>query len=162
MSINIKVGCSKMEIKVDDLTGGEVITLLEEHLADMYATSPAESVHALDIKALKNPAITFYSCWKNDELLGCVALRELNINHVELKSMRTASHARKLGVASSLMQHILAVAKHRHYQKISLETGSMDFFQPARALYKKYGFEYCGPFGDYQPDANSQFMTRHI
>lgn len=162
MGKNIKAACSKMEIKIDDLTSGEVISLLEEHLADMYATSPAESVHALDIKALKNPAITFYSCWKNDELLGCVALRELDINHVELKSMRTASNARKLGVASKLMQHILAIAKQRHYQKISLETGSMDFFQPARQLYKKYDFDYCGPFGDYQLDANSKFMTRNI
>ena len=162
ISINIKVGCSKMEIKVDDLTSGNVISLLEEHLADMYATSPAESVHALDVDALKDSAITFYSCWRNDELLGCVALRELDINHVELKSMRTASHARQLGVASRLMQHIFMVAKQGHYQTISLETGSMDFFQPARQLYKKYGFEYCGPFGDYQLDANSKFMTRKI
>ena len=102
-----------MEIKRDDLAGGEVISLLEEHLADMYATSPAESVHALDIGALKSPAITFYSCWKNGELLGCAALRELDANHVELKSMRTASNARNLGVASTLLQHLLTVATER-------------------------------------------------
>lgn len=151
-----------MEIKLDDLTSGEVISLLEEHLADMYATSPAESVHALDISALKDRSITFYSCWKNGELLGCVALRELDASHAELKSMRTASNARKLGVASMLMQHILTIAKQRLYQRISLETGSMDFFQPARQLYKKYGFEFCGPFGNYQLDANSTFMSREI
>jgi len=151
-----------MEIKIDDLTGGEVISLLEEHLADMYATSPAESVHALDIKALKDPSITFYSCWKGTTLLGCVALRELDSNHAELKSMRTASNARQLGVASMLMQHILTIAAQRNYQKISLETGSMDFFKPARELYKKYNFEYCGPFGDYQLDENSKFMSRNV
>jgi putative acetyltransferase len=151
-----------MKIKLDDLSGGEVITLLEEHLADMYATSPAESVHALDINTLKDPTITFFSCWKNEELLGCAALRELNASHVELKSMRTASNARNLGVASKLMLHILTVVTERNYQQISLETGSMDFFKPARALYKKFGFEYCGPFGDYQLDENSRFMSRNV
>lgn len=148
-----------MEIKIDDLTSGEVISLLEEHLADMYATSPAKSVHALDINALKDSSITFYSCWNNATLLGCVALRELDATHAELKSMRTASNARQLGVASTLMTHILTIAKQRNYKKISLETGSMDFFQPARQLYTKFGFEYCGPFGDYQLDANSKFMS---
>lgn len=151
-----------MQIKVDDLNGGEVIALLEEHLADMYATSPAESVHALDIAALKDPKITFYSCWKNDTLLGCAALRELSDNHVELKSMRTTTKARNLGVASALMQHLLKEATVHEYQKISLETGSMEYFEPARSLYKKFGFEYCGPFGDYQLDDNSRFMTRDI
>jgi len=151
-----------MQIKVDDLNGGEVIALLEEHLADMYATSPPESVHALDISALKDPAITFYSCWKNNSLLGCAALREIDENHAELKSMRTTTKARNLGVASALMQHLLKVATARQYRKMSLETGSMDFFKPARALYKKFGFNYCGPFGDYQLDDNSRFMTRAI
>ena len=151
-----------MQIKVDDLIDGEVIALLEEHLADMYATSPPESVHALDTSALKDPAITFYSCWKNDTLLGCAALRELNSSHVEIKSMRTTTKARNLGVASALMEHLLKVATSREYQKMSLETGSMEFFKPAKALYKKFGFEYCGPFGNYQLDANSRFMTRSI
>ncbi|WP_085299784.1 GNAT family N-acetyltransferase [Cognaticolwellia mytili] len=151
-----------MEIKRDDLAGGEVIRLLEEHLTDMYATSPAESVHALDVDALKDPTITFYSCWQNGELLGCAALRELNANHVELKSMRTATNARNLGVASTLLKHLLSVATERGYKKISLETGSMDFFKPARALYKNFGFEYCGPFGDYQLDENSRFMMRNV
>ncbi len=151
-----------MKIKIDDLIGGEVISLLKEHLADMYATSPAESVHALDVDALKDPAITFYSCWRNGELLGCAALRELDTNHVELKSMRTTTNARNLGVASTLLQHLLTVATERNYKKISLETGSMEFFKPARTLYKKFGFEYCGLFGDYQLDKNSRFMMRNI
>ena len=151
-----------MQIKVDDLNGGEVIALLEEHLADMYATSPPESVHALDISALKDPAITFYSCWKNNSLLGCAALRELDKNHVALKSMRTTAKARNLGVASALMEHLLQKATAREYQQMSLETGSMKFFKPARTLYKKFGFKYCGPFGDYQLDDNSRFMTRAL
>ena len=149
-----------MEIKVDDLEGGEVIALLEEHLADMYATSPPESVHALDVHALKAPDITFFSGWDNDgRLMGCVALKELSSDHGEIKSMRTAQHARKLGVATQLLQHLLHVSMQRGYQTISLETGSQDYFQPARNLYEKFGFSYCGPFANYQPDPNSKFMT---
>ncbi|MGB1262559.1 MAG: GNAT family N-acetyltransferase [Cognaticolwellia sp.] len=151
-----------MEIKIDDLTSGDVIALLKEHLVDMYATSPAESVHALDINALSDPTLTFYSCWQNGVFLGCAALRELAHNHVEIKSMRTASNARNLGVASLLMQHIIAVAKQRNVQRISLETGAMEFFKPARALYKKFGFEFCAPFGDYQADPNSVYMRYNL
>jgi len=151
-----------MDIKVDNLASGEVIALLEEHLADMYATSPAESVHALDIAALKAPEITFYSCWQDEKLLACAALRKLDKNHVELKSMRTVSNARNLGVASLLLQHLITVATASNYQKISLETGSMDFFKPARSLYKKFGFEFCQPFGAYQLDPNSYFMSYEI
>jgi len=148
-----------MQIKSDDLASGDVIALLEEHLVDMYATSPAKSVHALNIDALKDPAITFYSCWQKGELLGCAALRVLDIDHVELKSMRTASTVRNLGVGSALMQHIITVATQKNYQRISLETGAMDFFKPARALYQKFGFKFCQPFGDYHLDPNSLFMT---
>lgn len=148
-----------MQIKTDDLTSGDVIALLDEHLIDMYATSPAESVHALNIGALKDPAITFYSCWKKGELLGCAALKVLDTDHLELKSMRTAANARNLGVGSALMQHILTIAAQKNYHRISLETGSMDFFIPARALYKKFGFEFCQPFGHYSLDPNSLFMT---
>lgn len=149
-----------MEIKIDDLQGGEVIQLLEEHLQDMYATSPAESVHALDVDALKAPEITFFSARKEGKLLGCVALKELDSNQVELKSMRTASDARNVGVASSLLQHVLKIASERGYRCVSLETGSQVFFTPAHRLYEKFGFSYCGPFGNYREDPNSKFMTR--
>ncbi|WP_135458492.1 GNAT family N-acetyltransferase [Vibrio echinoideorum] len=148
-----------MDIKIDDLSGGEVIELLEEHLADMYATSPPESVHALDIKDLKSPEITFFSAWKENQLLGCVAIKELDTQHAELKSMRTTQFARQSGVASKLLQYVLDTAAARQYQQISLETGSEDYFKPARNLYEKFGFDYCEPFSDYELDPYSQFMT---
>ncbi|MDA0145849.1 GNAT family N-acetyltransferase [Vibrio toranzoniae] len=151
-----------MEIKIDDLSGGEVIELLEEHLADMYATSPPESVHALDIKALKSPEITFFSAWKDNQLLGCVAIKELDHSHAELKSMRTSQFARQSGVASKLLQHALDTAIIRQYQRISLETGSEAYFKPARRLYEKFGFDYCEPFADYRLDPNSHFMSIEV
>ncbi|MDF9401118.1 GNAT family N-acetyltransferase [Vibrio sp. 1180_3] len=151
-----------MEIRVDNLEGTGVLQLLEEHLRDMYATSPAESVHALDVEALKHPSITFWCAEKNGVVQGCIALKELTSNHAEIKSMRTATSSRNQGVASQLLSHVVAVAKTRNYEFLSLETGSMDYFLAARKLYEKHGFIYCGPFGDYQPDPNSCFMTRKL
>lgn len=151
-----------MEIRIDDLNGGEVIRLLEEHLADMYATSPPESVHALDVEALKSADITFYSCWNDNNLLGCVALKRLSKEQVELKSMRTSTMARKQGVASKLLDYVLGQAQSQGFRTVSLETGSQEFFQPARSLYEKFGFGYCGPFGDYAEDPHSRFMTRDL
>ncbi|KHT39163.1 GNAT family N-acetyltransferase [Vibrio sinaloensis] len=151
-----------MEIRIDDLSGGEVLQLLQEHLQDMYATSPPESVHALDVDALKSPEITFYSGWVGEKLLGCVAIKSLGDQHVELKSMRTSNNARNQGVASGLLEHVIQQAGAKGYKTISLETGSQAFFQPARSLYEKYGFEYCGPFGGYKEDPHSRFMTRPL
>ncbi len=151
-----------MEIKVDDLSSGEVIKLLEEHLADMYATSPAESVHALDVEALKSSEITFFSGWSNGELQGCLAIKQLTPLHIELKSMRTSSSSRKSGVATKLLTHALNTALDNGYQKVSLETGTQQFFQPARNLYEKFGFTYCEPFADYEVDPHSHFMTREL
>jgi putative acetyltransferase len=151
-----------MEIKIDDLSSGEVIKLLEEHLADMYAISPPESVHALDVKALKSPKITFFSAWESGELLGCLAIKELTPEHIELKSMRTSQSARKSGVATKLLSHALNTAIERGYRKASLETGTQDFFKPARNLYEKFGFTYCEPFADYKLDPHSHFLTREL
>ncbi|HAS6444407.1 TPA: GNAT family N-acetyltransferase [Vibrio parahaemolyticus] len=151
-----------MEIKIDDLSGGEVIELLEEHLADMYATSPLESVHALDVDALKSPDITFFSGWVNGELQGCLAIKQLTPRHVELKSMRTSNSSRKSGVATKLLTHALNTAIDKGYRKVSLETGTQQFFQPARNLYEKFGFIYCEPFADYELDPHSHFMTREL
>lgn len=148
-----------MKIKIDDLTHDAVVALLEEHLADMNATSPPESVHALDLSALKVPSVTFWTGWEEDGLLGCIALKALSHSHAEIKSMRTSRTARQQGVASRLLRHVLNYAKQSGYQRISLETGSMCFFEPARALYEKHGFSYCEPFGDYLLDPNSKFMT---
>jgi putative acetyltransferase len=151
-----------MEIKIDDLSSGEVIQLLEEHLVDMYATSPPESVYALDVEALKSPAITLFSGWLGGELQGCLAIKELTPQHIELKSMRTTKASRKSGVASKLLAHALNSAIEQGYQQVSLETGTQDFFLPARNLYEKFGFSACGPFADYEIDPYSHFMTRAL
>jgi putative acetyltransferase len=148
-----------MHIKVDDLSGAEVIDLLEEHLQHMIKVTPPESVHALDIEALKKPGITFWSVWKESQLVGCGALKELDSQHAEIKSMRTASSHLGKGVASHLLEYILTEARRRNYKRVSLETGSFDAFKPARNLYTKFGFTYCEPFSDYIQDPNTVFMT---
>jgi putative acetyltransferase len=151
-----------MTIRRDDLTGPEIAQLLEEHLADMQAISPPESVHALDLAALGQPGITFWTLWDGDALAGCVALKELDALHGELKSMRTAAAFRRRGVAAKLLQHVLDEASERGYQRLSLETGSQPFFVPAHQLYARFGFAPCGPFGSYKEDPNSTFMTRKL
>ncbi len=151
-----------MNIREDDLSGPEIQGLIREHLQNMYEVSPPESVHALDVGKLRMPEVTFWSAWDGGELLGCGALKELDPRHGEIKSMRTARlHLRK-GVASAVLEHILAEARRREYARVSLETGSMAAFDPARRLYERYGFEYCGPFAEYWDDPNSVFMTREI
>ncbi|HEV2039904.1 MAG TPA: GNAT family N-acetyltransferase [Casimicrobiaceae bacterium] len=151
-----------MDIRVDDLSGPEIIRLLHEHLQSVALHSPPESVHALGLEALRNPDITFWSVWQDSELMGCGAIKELDYRHGEIKSMRTVSlHLRK-GVAAGLMHHILEEAERRSYERLSLETGSMDAFAPARSLYASFGFEPCGPFANYVEDPYSVFMTREV
>lgn len=150
-------------IVVDDLTDADVIALLETHLAGMYADSPPESVHALDLDGLRAPGVTFWTVRDTDaELLGCGALKELSDDHGEIKSMRTASAHLGRGVATVLLGHILEEAKRRSYRRVSLETGSGVSFAAARALYRKHGFEDCGPFAGYVEDPYSHFMTKEI
>jgi putative acetyltransferase len=151
-----------MEIRLDDLRGSEIAALLEEHLEDMRRISPPESKHALDLEGLRQPSISFYTVWENGALLGCGAVKELTPSHGEIKSMRTAKVARGRGVASFVLQHILDVAKERGYTRLSLETGAFDFFKPAHALYRKFGFLECEPFGSYKPDPNSVFMGLEV
>ena len=151
-----------IHIRVDDLTGPEIFELLREHLQGMALHSPAESMHALDIEALRQPEITFWTAWKNDELLGCAALKELNSQHGEIKSMRTSSPHLRKGVARKLLNHIFEEAKRRRYSRLSLETGSMEAFEAARNLYAGFSFKYCEPFSDYIQDPYSVFMTREI
>jgi putative acetyltransferase len=151
-----------MDIRIDDLSGPEVAELLQEHLRDMHRVSPPESIHALDLESLRKPDITFWTMWDAGRLAGCGALKELDPQHAEIKSMRTASAYRRKGVAKQLLQHILAEAKQRGYTRVSLETGSMDFFLPARTLYASFGFELCPPFADYIVDPNSVFMTKEL
>jgi len=149
-------------IRIDDLTGPEIRMLLEEHLRNMYELSPPESVHALDLAALRKPEITFWTAWSEGELLGCGALKALDRTHGEIKSMRTAMTKRRMGVGRTMLEHIIAEARARAYARLSLETGSMAAFAPARQLYERFGFTYCGPFADYIEDPNSAFMTRAL
>jgi putative acetyltransferase len=151
-----------VKILQDDLRGPEIAALLREHLAGMFATSPPESVHALDLPALRAPEITFWSVWDGPSLAGCGALKQLDPSHGEIKSMRTARTHLRRGVASRLLEHILEVARDRGYARLSLETGSGPAFEPARALYAKFGFRPSGPFGAYRDDPFSRFMTREL
>lgn len=151
-----------MDIKIDDLNGSEVAALLGEHLQSMALHSPPESIHALNLEELKKPEITFWSVWERDELIGCGAIKELDGQHGELKSMRTAAlHLRK-GVAKRLLEHIIEEAKRRGYRRLSLETGSMEAFEPAKRLYVSVGFQVCEPFANYVEDPYSVFMTKEL
>jgi putative acetyltransferase len=161
-----------VHIAIDSPAHDDVRRLLDEHLTDMYATSPAESVHALDHSALLAPTLTFWTARDDDgTLLGCGALSRLDApgdpsdarpGHGEIKSMRTATQARGRGVASALLRTLLAEAGRRGYARVSLETGSQDFFAPARRLYARNGFTECGPFGHYASDPHSVFMTLEL
>jgi putative acetyltransferase len=119
-----------MHIRIDDLRGPEIAALLYEHLRDMQRVSPPESIHALDLESLRKPEITLWTIWDAGILAGCGAIKELDPQHAEIKSMRTASSHRRKGVAKQLLQHLLNEAKQRGYTRVSLETGSRDFFMP--------------------------------
>ena len=149
-----------MEVRLDDLSGPEVRALLEEHLRSMLALSPPESMHALDLDGLRQADVTFWTVWSSGCLLGCGALKELTPAHGEIKSMRTSSAHRRKGVARTMLTHIIAEGMKRRYHRLSLETGSMQAFEPAQKLYESFGFTYCPPFADYVEDPNSVFMTR--
>lgn len=151
-----------MQIRVDDLQGADIHTLLQDHLDTVAIHSPPGSRHALNLNELKKPDITFWTAWDNEELLGCGALKELDTSHGEIKSMKTAKQHLRKGVAAGVLSHIIEVAKQRGYQRLSLETGSMAAFQPACNLYERFGFEYCEPFAHYKPDPNSVFMTKNL
>jgi putative acetyltransferase len=148
-----------IDIAQDDPNRADVHQLLAQHLADMFATSPPESVHALDPVALSNEPVTFWTAREDGVLLGCGALKELDARQGEIKSMRTTPGARGRGVATLVLTRIVDVARQRHYERLWLETGSEQFFAPARGLYSRNGFTACGPFADYVRDPNSVFMS---
>lgn len=151
-----------MNIEADDLTRPEVHALLEEHLRDMHALSPPESVHALDLAQLRQPGITFWSAWDGPQLLGCGALKQLDRTHGEIKSMRTPAALRRRGAGRAILAHIIETARARGYERLSLETGPMPGFEAARRLYEAFGFQACGPFADYVEDPYSVFMTMRL
>ena len=151
-----------MRVELDDLHRPEVRALLSEHLTNMYALGPPESVHALDATGLRSPDVTFWTVWEGPVLLGCGALKELDSTHGEVKSMRTPEHLRRRGAGRAVLTHIVNEARARGYTRLSLETGSFAAFKPAQQLYESFGFVYCGPFGSYGPDPNSVFMTLEL
>lgn len=153
---------ARMRIEIDDLSRPQVLALLSEHLTNMFELSPPENVFALDVTKLRAPDITFWTVWESDDLLGCGALKELSATHGEVKSMRTPRALRRRGAGRALLAHIIEVARQRGYETLSLETGSNPAFLPAQRLYQSFGFAYCGPFGSYQEDSNSVFMSLRL
>ena len=146
----------------DDLSGAAIRALLEQHFAGMLANSPAESCHFLDFDGLRAGEVTFWSIHRGDDLAGCGALKMLDARHGEIKSMRTHDAFLRQGVAARMLAHIVAEARARGLDRLSLETGSSPAFEPALALYRRYGFADCEPFADYKPDPFSRFMTRAL
>jgi putative acetyltransferase len=151
-----------VQIRLDELRGAQVIALLQEHFSTMHRVSRPESCHVLDLAGLRQPDVTFWSVWDGDQLAGCGALKALSADHGEIKSMRTASSQLRKGAASNLMRHMIEEAKRRSYRRLSLETGSMAYFDPARALYASFGFVPCPPFNGYVEDANSVYMAKDL
>ena len=152
----------RMHIRIDDLSDPDIHALLEEHLADMRRISPPESVHALDLDALRKPEITFWTAWSGTGLVGCGALKMLDEAHGEIKSMRVSNLHRRTGAGRAMLHHIVDEARQRGLQRLSLETGSQPAFEPARRLYGSFGFAECGPFASYAEDPCSVFMTRTL
>ena len=159
-----------LHIRLDDLSDPRIALFLEEHLQDMRATSPPESVHALDLSKLRDPSVHFWSAWLPAEhgpldgtldstLVGTGAIKRLDAQHAELKSMRTAAAFRGQGIAKQVLLHILEQSRALGLQRLSLETGTQPFFAPAHQLYLAHGFEPCGPFGSYTLDPHSCFLT---
>jgi putative acetyltransferase len=151
-----------MDVRIGELRNKDIINLLKEHHADMLSHSPPESVHALDLTALESPDVTFWSFWVDHKLAGIGALKELDNEHGEIKSMRTSTNFLRKGIARKLLAHIINQANTRSYKKLSLETGTMDAFLPAQMLYKQFGFKECEPFDNYQEDHYSMFMSKSI
>ena len=151
-----------LEIKIDDLRGPEIARLLTEHLRALAEVTPVESRHALNLDELRTPDITFWAVWQGNEVVGCGALKRLDAGHGEIKSMRTAAGHLRKGVASMVLESIIAEARRRGYTRLTLETGATAWFMPAHQLYRKLGFQTCAPFADYVPDPNSLFMTREL
>jgi putative acetyltransferase len=141
------------------LNDPRVAELVNTHLLSSRAETAPGSAHALDLDGLQSANISFWTIWDGDMLLGMGALKHLSADHGEVKSMHTVQSARRRGVGTAMLCHIITTARASGVSRLSLETGSWDYFQPARALYERHGFVECPPFGNYVPDANSVFMS---
>ncbi len=151
-----------MKLIKDDLSGAEIAALLNEHLLEMQQHSPPESIHTLDLNKLRQPNIHFWSVWDEDRIAGCGAFKVLEVGHAEIKSMRVTYDYRGKGIAKTILTHLIEQAQLKGIKRMSLETGSMRAFEPARNLYLSFGFSKCGPFASYIEDENSIFMTMRI
>jgi putative acetyltransferase len=151
-----------MDIKAGGLDDPCVIALLRHHFETCHAVTPPGSAHVFDLTKLKSPGVDFSAGWDGDELLAVGAMKRLSASHGEVKSMHTAEAARRKGAGSEMLRHIIRDARAKGITRLSLETGSFDFFAPARALYIAHGFVECGPFGDYRLDPNSVFLTLQL
>jgi putative acetyltransferase len=140
----------------------QVIAMLRYHFDTNIEVTPAGSAHVFDLTRLKQADVSFWSAWDGDSLMGTGALKQMNATDGEVKSMHTLKTARRAGVGSAMVQHIIQKAQGFGLTRLYLETGSFDYFAPARALYSRHGFVECGPFEGYKPDPNSTFMTRAI
>ena len=149
-------------IRADDLSGAEIRALVALHLAAMHDHSPPDKVHALPVDALRSAGVTFYSAWIGDDLAGIGAIRQLEADHGEVKSMRVAPGFVRRGVGQAMLLHLIAVARERGYRRVSLETGTGDAFAPAIGLYRKHGFVPCPAFAEHVADGFSQCMTRAV
>ena len=149
----------KITIKRDDLADGRVIGLLEEHHEQMQQYSPPESIHALNKAEFFDEMLTFWSAWHGDVLTACGALKQLSEDHGEIKAMKTSSQYLRRGIAEKILDEIVKAARRRNYSALRLETGSNQAFVPATRLYLKFGFQECGPFGNYKSDPYSRFFT---
>jgi putative acetyltransferase len=149
-------------ISADSPLAPDVRELLDRHLAFTTATSPPEHMHAMNADALLDPAVSFFSYRRDGVLLGVGALKRLDDAHAEVKSMHTAQAARGTGIGRAMLEHLLAVARQHGFRRVSLETGTMAEFAPARALYASAGFAPCEPFADYRPSPDNTFMTLAI
>lgn len=153
-----------MIVRAGDFTNPKVLALLREHLTGMQTTSPPGSVYALDVERLQSKDIAFYSVWDRDEeeLISIGALKEIDAATGEVKSMRTTQVHLRRGAAAFLLEFFITKARQRGYQRLCLETGSGPAFEPALALYRRYGFENCEPFGDYEASAFNQFLQLRL
>ena len=151
-----------MEIRSGGLEDSRVLDLLEIHLCNARTETAPGSAHALDLDGLKRSDVDFWSIWEGEELLGMGALKQLSPDHCEVKSMHTLRTQRRRGIGSTLLRHIIAAARDRGATRLSLETGTWDYFRPAIELYRKHGFTECEPFADYVLDPNSLFMTLYL
>ena len=140
----------------------QVNELLTKHFIELRSVSPEGSSHVLDIPGLKDPSIKFWSLWENNKLVGCGALKFLEKNHGEFKSIRVADEFKKKGIGERIIKHLIDEAIKLKISKLSIETGAGEFFLPARKLFVKFGFKSCPPFAHYKEDPNSCYYTLNI